>query len=1094
LTNADVERGLKHGYESSLTRKATEGRAKKPINSVKQSTSKTSWIASTSRWLRRRIRWIGVGAVVVLAVFWALPTFAGSAPGQFGYSIKRAEESLAANLAPFSSWRSSLQLNFADNRLTEAEYVANQANQNGDKNPAETAATINGLLDSYQNTYEAQTVSRNQDLDNGVKGSLTDPSEALRDAANSYATLESLLLQAPAGSQLAVLTAIDSTQRNIATLNDALGSVPLSASDFSQLAKLVSAGVVSQSDVSQLSGAKSSRQLHTLVQKLIESGELPSDLSYIFDLDIIKHITPDKAQVFETVAQVEQMKRISAVITASRPTAEQQKAIQKFFANYTAGQAVPDSDIHQYVTPVVDGMLLSGQLQANLPSLNALRMRTDDQALFDSWKGVLDPPNLVDTYQKLMTDALGQPMLHLRILTTTQQELIDAQKSQVAYLVMPPGWDTNQFSLLNNQMGTSIAEANYVQSNPSTAQELARLSAEQQQLQAELSSLSATYNDNSIKLQTQINNFNGTPDQLAGLKDNLANLTQSQTTTTNDLQTQLTAITDAHSQLGGSIEKLRQQQATNLTELELRAATNAQQLTDNAKAQLTSSLNQIDAHSHTLITNLRTKVDSLESTNNQLRGQLTTEIHTITDNYQQLATNVQSQLDAGVSTTSQLQSSLSHVQSDLAGQQTKLSGLTSSTTALTQLIGQVKTDSSSQVQGLQSQINVVKLDQQTTQAAVGDLQNVTQTSQSLITNLQSRVDGLGTGQTNLREELTATLQTVQDNYAQLSAYTQAQLDTGLATSTRLQTTLQNVQANVDQHTAQLASLGSSNAALNQLVDQIKTDSATQVSTFQSQINGLSIGQQTIRTSINDVKTQQAADIAQLSSHLAGLSVLQTEAQVTISNLTQAQAQGQTQIDHLTTNVGLLQTAFNSAQQAQTIVQADIINQQSEINSLQTQTQTALDALSQQQSQFATQLSGLATTTTSLSQAVSTVQTAGTATQTQINTLLSNPPWALASAAYVTQDQLNNLSSQLTSQFAQKSAQLDQQFQAYQSQLNTTVSQLNNQVQSLSNTTSNNAATQSQQQAQINTLNTQVQTLQTQLQQLINSTTPHTTVP
>src|SRR5258708_2540887 len=104
-----------------------------------------------------------------------------------------------------------------------------------------------------------------------------------------------------------------------------------------------------------------------------------------------------------------------------------------------------------------------------------------------------------------MTGAQSQPALHLRVLTTVQQEMVDAQKAQIAYLVMPPGWNTDQFSILNNQMGMAIAEASYQQSNPNTAQELARFTTVQQQLQNELVSLNATYNDNSTKLQTQIN-------------------------------------------------------------------------------------------------------------------------------------------------------------------------------------------------------------------------------------------------------------------------------------------------------------------------------------------------------------------------------------------------------------------------------------------------------------------------------------------------------------------------------------------------------------------------------------------------------------
>ncbi len=206
---------------------------KRTAHLTKRRTVKVVRIVSKSHLLHSKKTWLGVGAIAVLSIFWILPAFAGAAPGKLGYSIKRGEESLASNLAPLSSWRSSLRLDFANNRVSEAAYVANQANENGDKNQTKTAATINGLLDTYENTYEARTATLNQDLENGVKVSKPIAQGSQKVAVTTYTTLESLLLQAPDASQLSVLTAIDDTQQNIASLNDALGNVPLSASDFS---------------------------------------------------------------------------------------------------------------------------------------------------------------------------------------------------------------------------------------------------------------------------------------------------------------------------------------------------------------------------------------------------------------------------------------------------------------------------------------------------------------------------------------------------------------------------------------------------------------------------------------------------------------------------------------------------------------------------------------------------------------------------------------------------------------------------------------------------------------------------------------------
>ena len=1033
--------------------------------------------------------WIGVVIVVLAAVFWALPTYAAKAPGQLGYAIKRGEEALASNLAPLPSWRDQLRLDFADNRVAEAAYVADQANQNATANQTKTAATINSLLGTYEQVYEARTTTLNQKLADHKKIPKADAMEFQRDDVDTYDDLQLLRLQAPPEAQLAVLTSIDDTQTNIAALGDALGAKPLSTADLSRLSKLIPIGVITKDQVDQLAAITSSRQLHTQLVNMIDNGQLPSDITYQLDQDLIKQVDPAHAKSFDAVSEFEQMQRISAVIAASRPTAAQQQAVQTYLRGYQPGQMVPTDSTQQYVTPVVYGIALSGRLLNDLSSLNGVHMNSDDQKLFTKWKAIVDPPNLSDIYQRLTTAAQDQPQLSLRSLTRMQQELVAAQQAQVSYLVMPPGWSTNELGKLNNQMGVQIATEQFQASKPDTNQALASVSVTQQELQTKLDALQSTHTDTITKLQAQINNFAGTPDQLAQLKSDLAALDQAQTTTINNVQTQLTSIIDAHTKLGDSIDNLRQEQITNLTELELRAATNAQQLTDAATAQLTTSLNQIDSRSQSLINNLQTKIDNLTGSQDQLRSQLQAQINTIKTDYQSLTTNVQAQLDAGVATTSQLQSTLTQVQTTVASEQTKLANLTASTTALSQLVNQVQTTATSQIQGLQNQVDVVKLDQQTTNAAVSDLQAVNQTSQSLIAGLQSQVNALGTGQTQLRTELTAQTQTVQDNYTQLAAYTQAQIDTGVATTTQLQTDLQTVQTSLSQHTTQLASLANSNTALTQLVNQIKTDSTAQVNNLQNQVNGLVIGQQTVQTSLTTLQTQQAADVAQLSSQLATLSVLQAQAAATMTALSQQQTQAQTSINNLTANYSVLQAAFATSQQVQVAMQSNIADQQSALSSLQTQTQSSIGTLTQQQTQLAGQISSLTANVTTLSQAVAAVQTAGAATQTQLTTLLANPPWAIPAGTYVTQSQFDTLSNQIDAQFAAKSAALDAQLQTYQQTLNASVTQLNNQVQSLSTTTTSTATAQTQQQTQINTLSSQIQTLQTQVQALINASTP-----
>src|SRR6266568_2913937 len=949
---------------------------------------------SKSKYIRNKAIWTAALVAIVLVVFWVLPAFAAKAPSQLGYGIKRTEESIVSNLAPLSSWRESLRLDFANRRVVEAAYVANQASQNSHSNQTKTAATINNLLSAYENTYEARTAALSQKLNNNHKPSKVELQKFQTAAADTYDELQLLRLQAPSTSQLAVLISIDDTQQNLATISDALGLRPLSNGDLSQLAQLLPVGVVTQAQVDQLTVIPNSRLLHAQLASMINSGQLPSDITYVLDEDLIKQADPKHAKSFVAVSEFEQMQRISAVVAASRPTAAQQREVQTFITAYKPGQILPTGNTQQYATPIVYGIALSGRLLTDLSSLKAVHMSSDNQALMNSWKKVVDPPNLSIIYEQLMTGAQSDPQLALRNMIRMQQELIDAQKSQVSYLVMPPGWSDSQLPTLNQQMGIEIAQTTFAASKPDVDQQLAQLLTTQNQLQAKLDNLQQSNAKTIAELQTKIDSFAGTPEQLAALKGQLAALIQTQNVTVTNLQAQITNITDAHTQLDDKIDQLRQAQLTSLYELEIRATNTAQTLTSSSKNDLTTKLHQIEASSQTLITNLETRVNSLGSDHAQLKTQLNGEITTIKSNYQELKADVQSQLNAGVATSAGLQASLSQAQSTLTSQQTQLTILGNNSAALTTFVGQLKTGSETQVNDLQSQLDVVKLGQQTTQTAVSDLQNIAQTSAGLINGLQTRIDSLDVGQSTLRNQLTSSVATIRDDQAQFTAYVEAQIAAGAATSTDLQNTLQTVQTSLSQQASQLDALGTSAGALTTLVHQIQSNAETQANSLQSQVDSLNVDQQTIKASITALRDQQSAAVEQLNGQVASLTVLQAEAGATISILDQQASQAQSRIDGLTSNFTGLQTTVGSIQESQDMLQANVADQQSQLDSLTTQTQSALDNLTQQQTQLAARIDNLATNVTNLSQTVGIIQTASNATQAQLNTILANPPWAI----------------------------------------------------------------------------------------------------
>src|SRR6267378_2138332 len=158
------------------------------------------------------------------------------------------------------------------------------------------------------------------------------------------------------------------------------------------------------------------REFHNKLVELVNTKKLPSNVLYNLDEDLVKQLAPDKVTSFETVSDFEQMQRISATVQASRPTKAQQQAIQDYLSKYKPGDGIPNSDIQSFVTPIVYGMALAGELQTNVSSLSTTTLSSDDQAVLDSWKGSLatNQQNLGQLYQQLMTGAANQPDLHQR--------------------------------------------------------------------------------------------------------------------------------------------------------------------------------------------------------------------------------------------------------------------------------------------------------------------------------------------------------------------------------------------------------------------------------------------------------------------------------------------------------------------------------------------------------------------------------------------------------------------------------------------------------------------------------------------------------
>ncbi len=828
---------------------------------------------SGSKYAKNKRLWVPTLVVVVGLVFWALPVYAAKAPGQLGYGVKRFEESVATTLAPTSGLRDSLKLDFAQRRVNEASYVAVHANDSGSgkveaaplvstikPDNTKAADTINQLLSQFTATYQDYTTKLAKNVDQDKKLNSGDIQQSRKQAVQIYTALALLRVEAPDAAQISVLTGIDTTQKNIATANDALDIAPLSSSDVSQLTKLVSVGILSKTDLDKLLSIQmDNRQFHTKLVELVDTKKLPSNLLYNLDEDLVKRLAPDKVTSFEAVSDFEQMQRISATIQASRPTKAQQQAVQDYLSKYKPGDAIPASDIQPFVTPIVYGMALAGELQNNASSLNTTPLSSDDQAVLDSWKGSLatNQQNLGQLYQQLMTEAANQPALHQRLLARVQDEFVDAQKEGLDHLVLPPGWGEDQLAGLSQQMGVEIAADRFVAANPGTDQQLAVLASTQKQLLSSFTTVDKAHDTIISKLETQVNNFTGTPEQVTQLKDLLSTLKENQNNTITDLRTQLAGVGDLHVQLATTIETLRGQQLISLAELELRAASNAKDLTTAAKVELSTTLSSINSTARDLIDGLQSRVDSLGSANTTLQEQLNSSIQTIQDNHTELAAYVTAQINAGRETTDQLQTTLQSVETSLTGQAAQLTGLSSNTDALSQLVSQVQASTASQVSTLQGQIDGLKIDQQTVKDSIASLRTTQATE---LGQLSDQLAHLSVLQTEAQVAIT--------NIGQQQAQTQSSLSSLTNNFTVLQTTLETVQnsqtaieSNVAGQQSQLDSLqAQTQSAITSL-----TEGQAQLS---SQLDGLVTNTTNLSQTVTAIQTTSTATQTQLDTLLA----------------------------------------------------------------------------------------------------------------------------------------------------------------------------------------------------------------------------------
>lgn len=231
-----------------------------------------------------------------------LTPYKGPLPGTFGYFFKNVGEQIALTTAFSPARRLELEMNYADERLSEARALSQE----------------NGKEKLYEETlkkYQAIMNTASGDIKNfgGSEDDKRDLAQALESqSARHNVVFEKGFLPPPSGDTKAYTGAINATEDAMDATSDALGRPALPQALANRLQDMKAQGIILKEEVSDLTNANSREEVRDKIRDLIEAGTFPpADAKKLDEAQSL--VAPSDFNQLTEIRKIEELQSLRAV-------------------------------------------------------------------------------------------------------------------------------------------------------------------------------------------------------------------------------------------------------------------------------------------------------------------------------------------------------------------------------------------------------------------------------------------------------------------------------------------------------------------------------------------------------------------------------------------------------------------------------------------------------------------------------------------------------------------------------------------------------------------------------------------------------------
>ncbi|HKR81462.1 MAG TPA: DUF5667 domain-containing protein [Candidatus Saccharimonadales bacterium] len=980
---------------------------------------KQTFLARSKGWVRRWRWYLLAGLVVLLGVWW-MGVADAAAPGDLGYPIKRAYERIITFFTYGNHATTDVQANYAAERVNEALRLADRMSAQPEKQQAATTQTMQRLLEDYLKSYGTGTTGVSQDINRDAKFDNQDLNNDLQRDVRIYIALMQLRLEAPPAAQATVLQSLSLLQTNIATIQDALHTAPVTPGDSEELSRLVSQGFLTRTELTQLlAGATSNRQFLDSLRNLIRAGQLPSSITYAINYDLVKQRAPQQVARFEASVAFDEMNKVAVFAETVAPTPDQKQAIQSYLANYKVGDVLPrEPATRAFVMPLVYGLNLTPDLANTLNNVDAGKLSPVRKALYDTWKPLAttaatkDPKQL---YGQALQLAGAAATRSVTLMEQVQLEVLNAVRANIAYLALPPGWTATQVAAVQDDFAQQIKDLKAVKVVEAKAQTAMQTVADitiplvAPVSEPKVEVVRQTVETSIVQVQQQLIAAASTAtDPAAVVPDIDAKVTAVQ----KQFDAQVTALGKTSGITASEIAALRQDLQEALSNAKEARSKLQEYVTANADAQtaFSQAVATVQTEQTKTATTLQERIARLDAgTQASLATSLDAIRATIAENVGNLGEQLSSVRTASAGTEASFQQSFVTYSNQIALLESKLNLSDTARAAL----------------------------KQETDQAVSQLK----TEQSaLITDLQKRIDSDSSLHAQANDATKKTISDIKSDQAALLSSLQDQADSKQVLKDQLEASiaaLRTVQVATD---GKVDALAGSAGTLAQQLASIQADLNGAVQTIKTNATDTAAARGQLQTAINNLTAAQAVTGREVSS---GLEDMATQLRQVVSQVTATQTQTTLDLTGLTGTVDGVKASVSSIQATQASLHLQLEAQAQANLELRQQLGASVGQLQQAQTATQAQVDGLKTDLGTLKSSVTAIASVQAGATTSINQLLDEAVnWrALPGTLAFSQTQFQQYEQQLSTEFAAKAAALQQQFEDYKRQLDTTISQL-----------------------------------------------------